>query len=329
MGYVRPMVRMKTSPSALALCLIAFACGTDTDPLSSASAGNSASATSGETTGASATAGTTTGVSGASDSTSGDSMTGMPTTGASVTTAVTTAGSGGAEGGKEVCDRYIQCVAVTDPTGLPDAQAGFGDQSSCWTGSQSDADLCVTACKAALKQAHEAFPNEDKCDACLSDADCAGGEHCLQGGCTTTNCGDGVVDDNEVCDSNAGCDLDCQGPAMCNPMSGYGCDGENVCQVNYGDSEYIAVCDMLFDTQTGSVGDGCGGLFGQQGCKPELACVSNEAGNFNCGLDGCCTPYCDVGGPPCPMGLMCVPYSSVMMDIPLEPSLSWLGVCIG
>lgn len=49
----------------------------------------------------------------------------------------------------ELCWRYIECVAVTNPNGHPAAQAGFGHDSDCWK-TPEDAALCELACQTAL-----------------------------------------------------------------------------------------------------------------------------------------------------------------------------------
>ncbi|MCY1009426.1 hypothetical protein OV079_28460 [Nannocystis pusilla] len=115
---------------------------------------------------------------------------------------------------REICDRYLVCIAAVAPSGLPAAQMGFGDDGSCWQGSDKDAQLCIDACDAGLEMYHELFPDQAKCDLCQGHDDCdqAAGELCYQGECTVTTCGNGVVEAEEICDSaRPDCDADCQG----------------------------------------------------------------------------------------------------------------------
>jgi hypothetical protein len=294
----------------LALCLVA--CG-DVDPSNMTSTSISTSvSTSGS-------------ASGTGEETSGETTTDTPT-------GDPTTGSAG-PGGREVCDRYIQCIAVTTPNGLPDAQAGFGDDSACWSNGPDDAELCAQACQTGLDQAHEAFPLEEKCYACLVDSECAADERCLKGDCTTTDCGDGIVDAEEVCDFTEGCALDCQGGTNCNPISHYGCADFEACSVVfYGSEFYETECTEVFPP-TGGFGEGCGEgeeIFEYYACDPGLECVPESVADFSCDLDGCCTPYCDLGAPSCPMGFQCVAYNTVFASLGQQvgPVLAYLGVCI-
>jgi hypothetical protein len=65
---------------------------------------------------------------------------------------------------------------VTTPNALPDAQAGFGAGSMCWSGSPADAELCGKACTTGLSQYHEMFPDEPACDPCALGGECPSGE---------------------------------------------------------------------------------------------------------------------------------------------------------
>lgn len=252
------------------------------------------------------------------DGSTGDGSTGEPTTGGEVA-------------GKDVCERYIQCIAATTPNGLPDAQAGFGDDSACWTDPE-DAALCVTACQTGLEQLHEAFPDEAACPACVSDEACPEGERCLKGGCTASDCGDGVVDPEEVCDGGESCANDCQGPAACNPVSGHPCGG-SFCRLwisEEGDFE-AAECSNGFEGDGEEPGDGCGPgdqVFEVYGCTGGLGCVPAAVANMSCGLPGCCMPFCDTAAPDCPAGQSCVEYVPVEPGYTVETSLGWLGVCV-
>jgi hypothetical protein len=138
--------------------LLASACGEDKDPLATVG-GSGVSATSGGPSG-----GPSGDPSGPGTGSAGES-TGEPTTGDPTT--------GGAAGDPyKTCQDYISCIAVTTPNGLPDAQAGFGEGSMCWSGTPADAELCGKACATGLDQYHGMFPAEPACDPCKLGADC-------------------------------------------------------------------------------------------------------------------------------------------------------------
>ncbi|WP_096329426.1 hypothetical protein [Nannocystis exedens] len=118
-----------------------------------------------------------------SDDTGGPVTEGPPTSGTTTTT--TDDPTDGSSTDRTPCNRYIECVAVTNPGGLLDAQEDFGEASACWTGTPADAELCITACKAGLAQGHALAPDEPACFECASDDECdvGGGEACVEGNC--------------------------------------------------------------------------------------------------------------------------------------------------
>lgn len=134
--------------------LLASACGEDKDPLTTVS-GSGVPATTGGPSG---------GPSGPSSESAGES-TGEPTTGEPTT-------GEPANTPYKVCQDYINCIAVTTPNQLPDAQAGFGEGSTCWSGTPADAELCGKACATGIEQYHDMFPEEPACDPCTLGAEC-------------------------------------------------------------------------------------------------------------------------------------------------------------
>ncbi|WAS91522.1 hypothetical protein [Nannocystis punicea] len=145
--------------------LLASACGEDKDPLMTVG-GSGMSGPSGGPSGdpSGGPSGDPSGPSSAGESTAGES-TGAATTGEPTT------GGDGADPFK-TCQDYVNCIAVTTPNGLPDAQAGFGEGSACWSGTPADAELCGKACMTGLEQAHDMFPDEPACDPCNLGAVC-------------------------------------------------------------------------------------------------------------------------------------------------------------
>jgi hypothetical protein len=311
--------------AALALSLAPIACN-DVDPLDTSAPESTYVSISGNASGNGSASGNTSASGSASASTTATTgTTGEP----DGTTGEPTTGAGGVDG-KEACDRYIECVSVTNPNGLPDAQDGFGDDSNCWKDPE-DAALCIQACMTALGQSHEAFPAEPKCYTCLSDAECNPGDRCLKGGCTSTDCGDGIVQAEEMCDGQEGCDDDCLGGPECNPLTDLGCQFPDRCHLTYGfEDALIGECADYGNNETG-YGTGCGedpDTFDYIICSAGLECVPVANANFQCaGFSGCCTPFCDLGAPSCPDNFKCTPYANVMQQT-VEPALTFLGVCV-
>ncbi|MDC0721430.1 hypothetical protein [Nannocystis bainbridge] len=235
-----------------------------------------------------------------------------------------------AENPREVCDRYLVCIAAVAPAGLPAAQMGFGDDGSCWKGSDKDARLCIDACGAGLKQYHELFPGRGECDLCQDHDDCdrAAGELCYQGECTVTTCGNGVVEDDEICDSaQSACDADCQGPSACNPLSGYGCESDACALYAVGGSDpgIIAQCAQFTVIPAGEACQMTSlGL-----CEPGFACTSPSQ-LPTCdpgGQDGCCARLCMVNAATeCAEGEDCVAYAPPLHTLPAD--LDYVGVCV-
>lgn len=173
-------------PWCVSACLTAalvIGCGEDRDPLDTLTTNPTASApVSGSGSNPSGNPGDP---STTDDDTDGPVTQGPSTTGPTSTTSTTDDPTGGPSGNRDLCNRYIECVAVTNPGGLLDAQEDFGEASSCWTGTPADAELCITACKAGLAQGHELAPEEPACFECAGDDECdvGGGEACVDGNC--------------------------------------------------------------------------------------------------------------------------------------------------
>ncbi|PCC69304.1 hypothetical protein SAMN02745121_08767 [Nannocystis exedens] len=125
------------------------------------------------------------------------------------------------------CERYLNCIAATDPAALPAAQMGFGPDAPCWQGSPETAEQCLNACQTGLKSAHMVYPDEPACFLCDDDTDCGAEEQCQAGTCKFVGCGDGIVSDDEVCDGPS-CP-DCHAPGLCNPLSHAGCEASEQC----------------------------------------------------------------------------------------------------
>ncbi|MFZ6180091.1 hypothetical protein [Nannocystis pusilla] len=163
---------------------LVIGCGNDSDPLDTLTTNPTASAPmSGSGPNPSGNPDNTTSTT--SDDSDGPVTEGPPTTGPTSTTSTTGDPTGGPALGRDLCNRYIECVAVTNPGGLLDAQEDFGEASSCWTGTPADAELCLTACKAGLAQGHELAPDEPACFECASDDECdvGKGKTCMEGNC--------------------------------------------------------------------------------------------------------------------------------------------------
>lgn len=280
-------------------------------------------------------------------------------TGTSPTEGETGSGETGSGGQHAPCERYLLCLAATTPEVLPNAQAGFGESGTCWQGTPAEAAQCVEGCRAGLAQTHAQYPDEPACLPCAFDDECAAGQLCgVAGECVTRCvdgepdpceckidtdcgdneqcaartctlkmvCGDGIVEAGEVCDGQAGCDGDCQGPAACTPYANTGCPTGQACQVVDGTP---ACVDLPADYA------GPGMPCGDQGYSDTYGYTDYDtdsdpaiiacAGGLWCGpcgdyySDECCQPYCAVDGEPCMDG-PCVPLG-------LPAPFDYLGVC--
>ncbi|PCC72804.1 hypothetical protein SAMN02745121_01922 [Nannocystis exedens] len=269
-------------------------------------------------------------------------MTGSPsTTNSSGTEGQTTStgSSTGDTGGPSthaICDRYLACISAAAPGELPAAQMGFGQNGTCWQGSENDAQLCLDACEAGLETFNEAFPDEPKCALCQDHTECDAdaGELCDQGKCTVTTCSDGVVDAEEVCDSQPGYDADCLGPSECNPFSNFGCSESNTCAIQpmyTFDEITLARCLSYPEWFFALEGDPCQD-FGPDPtvCDLGLGCASPALlPDCDPGMGkGCCTPLCTLDDPQqCSVNEKCVPYQDASGYI-LAPELTYLGMCV-
>lgn len=227
------------------------------------------------------------------------------------------------------CVGYLACISVVAPGDLPAAQMGFGSNGTCWQGSESEAQLCLDACMAGLEDFNEVFPEEKKCGLCQEHSECnmAAGELCHLGKCEVTTCGDGIVQPEEICDSQPECKPSCQGLQPCNPISGHGCQesGSEVCFPQWDTQAVRAECLEPVNPLV-SEDAPCGNDY----CLPGLGCALTEiypACDAK-GQAGCCAPYCDLGQPdPCTAEQSCVPYLD-FTGYPLVPELGFLGVCV-
>ena len=247
-----------------------------------------------------------------------------PSTGATATTGADT----GEQDSRAICERYLACISVVAPGELPTAQMGFGSDGTCWQGSESDAQLCLDACMAGLEDFNEVFPEEKKCGLCQEHSECnmAAGELCHLGKCEVTTCGDGIVQAEEICDSQPNCKPTCQGPQPCNPMSDHGRQNYKGCFPQWDlHEEVVAQCLDMLDSLVAEDGP-CGSDY----CELGLGCALTELYPA-CDAKvqaGCCAPYCDLGqSNPCRAGRTCVPYLD-RTGYPLVPELGFLGVCV-
>ena len=272
----------RTIASAATLATLVGACAKDSDPLDTMTGAASGAAGSG-----------------VSATDPGGSTGGDPTTGAS-------ASGGGTTGDppltREICDKYLDCVAVATPEALPSAQMGFGPEGTCWDGPPESQEQCIQACAAGLESLHQSYPQYPQCAECVEDVDCPPGQRCsLSGECNPPACGDGVIDPGEICDDGGDACWNCEtGPFPCNPWTDAGCDAGEQCSL-----DYFACVSGNFPP----LGDG-------HSCDPDannfcghgLVCMDPSV-IMGCPSAGCCTLLCDLSKPnDCPDGRTCVDY---------------------
>ncbi|PCC67749.1 hypothetical protein SAMN02745121_02385 [Nannocystis exedens] len=301
---------MYTARRQLAATAAIFVLGisgcSDSDPLDSVSGATHVSATNVSSAGSNGSAtdgGNTEGDSEGGTDTAGTA--GEPTTGESSM--------------HEVCEHYLDCLAVVSPAELPTAQAGFGPDGSCWNGPIETIEQCLYACESGWEALHNGHPDEPACYLCVSDDDCAAGLACVDGDCRSPNCGDGTLDDDEVCDGQFGCKLDCTAEG-CNPLSSAGCGEGEQCFVDQSSTLCLAPGGDLPGAHepcepeapgTCAAGLLCVSAFDVPDCDPEV-------------FEYCCEHLCNVQDGPeaCPGGLTCY-------GIGLEPPQGeYVGVCL-
>lgn len=281
---------------------LALACKDDSDPLATAgpSAPSSDPSAGSNPSGPDPTS---------EDSSGGESTDGEPTGG----------GTGEMSGTPyEWCQRYIACLAVTEPNALPEAQAGFGEDSDCWTGTASDAELCQTACLTGIEQHQPLAPEEPACFRCNDDSECdpADDASCIEHRCVP-NCGNGEIEPDEVCDLSFVCD-DCKTGVACSPYTGVGCEVGDKCVFSeVGDN---VECVAEKDTDVG-VGEVCED---GESCGKGLYCVHKTFfTTYECAGEACCAPYCNLTGPDsCPEGAGCLELFGNGV-----PPLDYVGLC--
>jgi hypothetical protein len=240
----------------------------------------------------------------------------------------------GGEPSHEICDRYVKCIAATMPDALPPAEAGFGEGGTCWEGGTEAAQLCIEGCRTGLQQYHNAFPDELKCYACMSDAECDvdAGEFCFEGSCGTSACGNSIVEAGEICDSQPLCFPDCQGPADCSPVTGAGCTDSQYCGYSFspqGNSMFEAACKMPPKTELGVDAD-CTTASNDVRCAGGLTCVEGSKLAANCKFEYCCTPFCDITiANTCPADSVCKFWPDVASNtVYVDEGLDYVGVCV-
>lgn len=287
--------------TGILLSLALAACSGDKDPLDMLSTTASTSTTTG----------------GASTS-SGDPSGGPEPTG------------GGSSGGgpnlptREVCDRYLECLAVTSPQSLPDAQAGFGPDGTCWDGPPESQQQCITACQTALEDLYTIYyPDEPACALCEVAEDCGPNMMCEDGACAEVvgpGCGDGIVQPDETCDLPY-CVDDCQS-APCNPFTHAGCAQGEECRFAWFDLQLGVDCLPKDDTLPT---DGASCTYTDSSidyCAAGLVCAPEWLIN-GCPDTGCCTRLCNVQEPDnCPNGRVC----QMMPEFYYYES--YVGVCV-
>lgn len=221
----------------------------------------------------------------------------------------------------EICNRYLACVAAVAPGSLPMAQQGFGEDGTCWQGTEAEMQQCIDACKAGLAQFHTTSPDEPDCALCQGNADCGTDETCEDGECRSTSCGDGIVESNEVCDDTEFCDPDCAGPVACSPFNGAGCTGDKACVF---DSTQPA---CMPDRGLIPIGDECS----SGTCDEGSVCLNVEGCETPPGIP-CCKPICNatLGSEACPPGLKCYSFKELgTIDgfYPPDELAEYIGYC--
>ncbi|PCC69451.1 hypothetical protein SAMN02745121_08946 [Nannocystis exedens] len=228
--------------------------------------------------------------------------------------------TGGPAPTREACDHYLDCLAVVSPAEQPTAQASIGPEGTCWDGPPESIEQCIQACVHGWEEMHDANPDEPACYLCAEDSDCAPGQACINGDCRTANCGDGLVDDDEVCDGQPDCEPDCSGN-NCNPLSHAGCDGGNQCFVIESSPQCLPPQDGLPGAYEACVQDGIAACAAGLMCVPVIAVAECDPE----ASESCCTQMCNAqhDPDPCPGSKICQYVGGIE-----PPQDGYVGACI-
>lgn len=271
----------------------------------------------------------------ASDSQASAPMTTKDPTGADPTGDEPTTGGETGDGGttgevdppatREACELYLACLSATQPEILPSAQAGYGENGTCWMGTLVEQQQCVDACQTGLEKQHESYPAEQKCYLCQDDADCPATDACLAAECRPKTCGDMEVQAPEICDGPY-CDDDCRGPAACTPLNNVGCEKDQFCEID-GDGDEVCV-PIKPGTVLQKEGDACN-ADPNEICAPGLFCMNQEQ-FAACPTPFCCIRYCDTNAfTECPGDSFCIELEYVDKNVSATELQEYLGVCYG
>jgi hypothetical protein len=134
-------------------------------------------------------------------------------------------------------------------------------------------------------------------------------------------CGDGVVDDGEMCDTTPGCDALCRfTDYACNPLNNAGCEAPERCGLFDFPSESFACMP------SGPAGEGgaCGLSKSNDGdCNADLTCIFHTK-TVLCAEGNCCVSFCDaLAGTGCADFEICAQF----FPMPMHQGLEHLGFC--
>lgn len=131
----------------------------------------------------------------------------------------------------------------------------------------------------------------------------------------------GGTEFDPVCPEGQACSVTNEGVLTlclptCDPLAS-GCDdGEGCFPVGQSFVCLPAPSDEIIEPST---------CYQSGGCEPGTVCVATEWLS-DCDDIGCCTPWCDVSAPVCPLDTECTPWFEEGAEIP--PGYENVGVCI-
>jgi hypothetical protein len=139
---------------------------------------------------------------------------------------------------------------------------------------------------------------------------------------TAAMCGNGVVEDGEMCDGTEGCDAACEFTNYaCNPLNDAGCPAAMRCGLVDFATETFA-CMSPGRVGLGGVCEGSPPNDGE--CGAELTCLFHGQ-TLLCDEGACCVRYCDLteGVSGCGVDEVCAPF----FPMPMFSGLEHLGFC--
>ena len=198
----------------------------------------------------------------------------LDTSSTSTTTSdTTTSESGESEGScfdaPELCLKLVECIDAIAPSQSESAAAQFGEDGSCWCGTEDEAQACYETCFNQLELALENYPTEPACQDSYCTLDELDAEQPygkpVDGACPNWGNDPQLVADAPLGLPGSVCMPECSGIAKYCPEHSQS-SAEGVCYLASGGVDYCALRCWVDSTVVGGTQCPCGAR-----CQPHGA----------------------------------------------------------